>query len=57
MSESEEEVKKEPEPEPPGKKFFISHINSYTGTAILNEIKNKDKVREEHAAHTFTGTL
>ena len=31
MSDSEEEVKKEPEPEQPGKKFFISHINSYTG--------------------------
>jgi hypothetical protein len=53
----DEEVKKEPEPEQPGKKFFISHINSYTGMALIEEIKNKDKVREEHAAHSFSGTL
>lgn len=58
MSEnSGEEKPKEPEPEQPGKKFFISHINSYTGRCLNEELKNKHLVREEFAAHTFSGTL
>ena len=38
MSDDEEEVKIVEVPEPPGKKFFISHINSYTGRALLKEL-------------------
>ena len=57
MDSDEEEQKVVEIPEPEGKKFFISHINSYTGKALLNEIYNKDTVKEEYAAHTFTGTL
>lgn len=53
----EEEVKVVEVKEEPGKKFFISHINSYTGRALLKEIYNKDTVKEEWAAHTFHGTL
>ena len=58
MSDGEEEEKKVVEvKEEPGKKFFISHINSYTGKTLLKEMQNKDKVKEEWAAHTFHGTL
>jgi hypothetical protein len=53
----EEEVKVVEVKEEPGKKFFISHINSYTGRALLKEIYNKNTVKEEWAAHTFHGTL
>ena len=53
----EEEEKKVEIPEEPGKKFFISHVNSYTGRALFSEINNKDTVKEEYAAHTFCGTL
>jgi hypothetical protein len=57
MSDDEEEQKVVEVPEPAGKKFFISHINSYTGKAILNGISNKKTVKEEYAAHSFCGTL
>ena len=44
-------------PEEPGKKIFISHVNSYTGRVLMAELDNKHKVKEEYAAHTFCGTL
>ena len=47
-----EEIKEEP-----GKKFFLSHLNSYTGKALLKELRNDHSVKEEYAAHTFVGTL
>jgi hypothetical protein len=53
---SQEEVKKEI-PEPPGLKFFLSHMNSYTGKALLEELKNSHLVKDPAAAHTFIGTL
>mmetsp|Transcript_16040 Transcript_16040/g.27042 ORF Transcript_16040/g.27042 Transcript_16040/m.27042 type:complete len:425 (+) Transcript_16040:21-1295(+) len=43
--------------EEPGKKFFISHINSYAGLVLYQELQNKHLVKEEFAAHTFHGTL
>merc|ERR1740117_2268165 len=58
MSDDEENEKpKTPEPEPNGKKFFISHVNSYTGRYLHEELKNAHEVKEERAAHTFIGTL
>lgn len=55
---SEEEVKKEPPPEQPGKKFFISHANSYEGKCLFKELWNKEKCRDpELAAHSFYGTI
>ena len=58
MSEADEAEAKPIEiPEEPGKKFFISHVNSYTGRALLKELNNKDTVKEAWAAHTFDGTL
>lgn len=58
MSDEEnEEVPVEPPKEEPGKKFFLSHLNSYTGKALLKELRNDATVREEYAAHTFVGTL
>jgi len=51
-------VVKEPEREPEGLKFFLSHANSYEGLALFKELWNKDKVREpEWAAHSFVGTI
>lgn len=58
MSDNGEEEEKVIEvPEEPGKKFFISHVNSYTGRALLKELNNKETVKEEFAAHTFSGTI
>ena len=57
MSDDEEEVKIVEIPEPDGKKFFISHINSYGGQALLKTLFNADKVKEERSAHSFVGTL
>jgi len=55
---SEEEVKKEPPQEAPGKKFFLSHANSYEGQALFKELWNKEKCRDpELAAHSFVGTI
>jgi len=53
----EEEVKVVEIPEPDGKRFFISHINSYGGQALLKTLYNADTVKEERAAHHFVGTL
>ena len=53
--EGEEEVKVIPEE--PGKKFFISHVNSYTGRALFKELNNKGQTKEEYAEHAFSGTL
>lgn len=57
--EGSEEIEVPPEPpkEDPGKKFFISHLNSYIGKALLKELRNEHLVREAFAAHTFSGTL
>lgn len=32
-------------------------MNSYTGKALLKELRNDHQVKEEYAAHTFSGTL
>lgn len=58
MSENgEEEAKVIEVPEEPGKSYFISHINSYTGKTLYEQLKNADKVKEAYAAHTFQGTI
>jgi len=58
MSDSGQEEEKIVEiPEEPGKKIFISHVNSYTGRALYNELDNRSTVKEEYAGHTFYGTL
>lgn len=54
---SEVEVPKEEPKEEPGKKFFLSHVNSYTGKTLLKELRNEKLVKEEYAAHIFVGTL
>ena len=56
---SEAEKPKEPEPEPDGKRIFLSHANTYEGQIMFKELWNKDQpLREpERAAHTFTGTV
>ena len=51
------EVPKEEPKEEPGKKFFLSHVNSYTGKALLKELRNETLVKDPEAAHTFIGTL
>ena len=53
----EQQIVKEPEREPEGRRFFISHLNSYTGRALARELNNEHLVREAHALHTFCGTL
>ena len=53
----EQQVIKEPPREDPGKRFFVSHLNSYTGRAVLNQLKNDTLIREPHALNTFVGTL
>jgi hypothetical protein len=53
----EQQVIKEPPREDPGKAFFVSHLNSYTGRALLRELKNDQLIREPHALNTFVGTL
>lgn len=51
------EIIKPPPREEQGKRFFISHLNSYTGRALCKELKNEHTVREpEWASHTFSGT-
>jgi hypothetical protein len=62
MSESgdsqDQEMIKAPVREDQGKRFFISHLNSYTGRALCKELKNEHLVKEpEWAGHTFAGTL
>ena len=58
MSENgEEEEQVKIVPEEPGKKFFISHVNSYTGRTLFKELNNKGQTREEFAEHSFQGTL
>ena len=53
----EQQIVKEPEREPDGKRFFISHMNSYTGRALARELRNEHAVKEAHAMHTFCGTI
>ena len=43
--------------EDPGKKFFLAHMNTYTGKALLKELRNEHLVKEEYAAHSFVGTF
>lgn len=53
----EQELIKPPPREEQGKRFFVSHLNSYAGRTLCKELKNEHLVREPHAAHTFSGTL
>ena len=54
----EQEVLKVPVREEAGKRFFVSHLNSYTGRTICKELNNEHLVREPAwASHTFCGTL
>ena len=54
----QQEVVKAPPREDPGKRFFISHLNSYAGKTLCQELRNEHLVREpEYAGHTFCGTL
>jgi len=47
MSEyGEEEAKIPAIPPTLGKKFFLSHCNSYEGLALFKELWNKEKVQE-----------
>jgi len=55
--EQETEIVQAPIREPNGKRFFVSHLNSYTGRTICKELRNDHLVMEPHAAHTFSGTL
>jgi hypothetical protein len=59
MSEyDEDEQPKAPEPEPPGKRIFLSHCNSYEGKTLFKELWNRENCREpEVAAHSFIGTV
>ena len=59
MSDDGSEVEvKAPPPEKPGKKFFLSHANSYEGMALFKELWNKEQCRDpDFAAHTFVGTI
>jgi len=53
----EEEQPQLPPKEEPGKRFFISNLNSYVGKTLLQELRNEHLVREPDAAHSFQGTL
>jgi len=56
--EGSEKPQKEPEPEQPGKRIFLSHSNSYEGMALFKELYNREQCRDpELAAHTFVGTV
>ena len=59
MSDDEEqEIIKEPPKEDPGKRFFLSHANTYEGMALYKELYNRDTCRDpELAAHSFIGTV
>jgi hypothetical protein len=53
-----EQKPKEPPKEEPGKRIFISQVNSYSGQALFKTLWNRDTCREpELAAHTFVGTV
>lgn len=51
------EVPKEEPKEEPGKKFFLSHLNSFLGKTLLKELRNDTLVKDPLAAHNFIGTL
>ena len=54
----EEERQKVPDPEPSGKRIFLSHCNSYEGQALFKELWNYETCREPAiAAHKFIGTI
>ena len=54
----EQEQQKLPDPEPSGKRIFLSHCNSYEGQALFKELWNYEQCRQpEIAAHTFLGTV
>ena len=42
----EQQQVKEEIREDPGKRFFISHLNSFTGRALCRELRNEHLVRE-----------
>ena len=54
---SQAEQPMEPVKEEPGKHIFISHYNSYTGKALLKELRNDIPERDPEAVHTFIGTI
>jgi len=39
------------------KTYFISHINSYTGKVLLNELSTSDDPMIDISNYTFHGTL
>ena len=41
----------------PGKKFFLSHLNSFAGKTLLKELTNTGKVKDPIEEHSFVGTL
>ena len=45
-SENEESVKAPPTPPPAGKKFFLSHCNTYEGLALFKELFNKEHIEQ-----------
>ena len=61
-------AKAPPTPPPPGKKFFLSHCNTYEGLALFNEMWNKEQIEQlfkeneyevegpDYAVNTFVGT-
>lgn len=55
--ESDGEKVKIPPKEPPGIKFFCSHLNSYMGKALLSELRNESLTSDPDAVHSFVGTL
>jgi hypothetical protein len=46
----------EPVPPPPGKKFFISNVNSFVGQSLIEELRNDHLVDDPVSVHTFVGT-
>jgi hypothetical protein len=59
MSENGEETEQKKEYVPiPGKRFFLSHCNTYEGRAIFDALWNKDKCRvPDVESHAFRGTV
>ena len=54
--EEQEPVVEEPKEEP-GKRFFVAHLSSITGKALLKELRNEHLVKDPMAAHIYYGTL
>lgn len=56
MSENGSEVEKAPDAIPPpiGKRFFLSHCNTYEGLAVYKELWNKEDVDKAWTADEAT---